>query len=148
MLELLIVMLLLAGITAISAPRIASLRESSNMASARAQLTATLAAARQAAQQKGRTAMFIRNGNEIRAVVPAGAGIPELVVSPRLDMSAEYKVQVSKNAVALDTIRFNSRGMASPRMTGTGIYRLVGSARRDSVCVGVVGQIYPRGCAP
>ena len=68
MLELMIVLLLLAGITAISAPRIASLRDSSNMASARAQLTATLATARAAALQKGRTALFIRNGNEIRAV--------------------------------------------------------------------------------
>ena len=146
--EMLIVVVLLAGLTALSAPKISSLRHSSNMASARAQLVATLASARGAARQKGRTALFIRNGNEIRAVVPAGAGLPEIVVSPRTDYSTEFKVQVQKDGAAPDTIFFNSRGMASPRLTGTGIYRLVGSARRDSVCVGVVGQIYVRGCAP
>lgn len=145
LIEMMIVVVLLAGVTAMSAPRIAEIRHSSNMASARQQLTASLASARAAAIQKGRPALFVRSGNEIRVVVPMGAA-PEGIIVPRRDFVTEYKVRVETAGAATDTIQFDARGMASPRLTGTGVYLLVGASRRDSVCVGVVGQLYPRGC--
>lgn len=146
LIEMMIVVVLLAAVTAMSAPKIAEIRHSSNMASARQQVTATLASARAAAIQKGRPALFIRNGNEIRATVPYGTD-SQTVIVPRTDLNTEFRVRVEIGGAASDTIRFDSRGLASPRLTGTGIVHLVGSMRRDSVCVGVVGQLFPRGCA-
>lgn len=145
LMEVMIVVVMLAGLTALSAPRISAIRDSSNMASARQQLTAAIASARAAAVQKGRPALFIRDGNAFRAVVPMGAD-PEVIVVPRTDLEAEFKVRLTTGGAATDTVRFDSRGLASPRLTDTGIYHLVSSARRDSVCVGIVGQIFPRGC--
>jgi hypothetical protein len=39
------------------------------------------------------------------------------------------------------------RGFATPRLSSTGIFRITGASRKDSVCITPAGQIMPRSCS-
>ncbi|MHB1224842.1 MAG: GspH/FimT family pseudopilin [Gemmatimonadaceae bacterium] len=144
LLELLIVVVISGMLAMMAAPRISAARNTANLVSAREQLSAAISTARAAAIQKGQpvTLRFTAAGPSATVVGRTGAQLR--IVAP-VDLRTQYGVTVSTRT---DTIRFDSRGLAAPKLGGRAVFRLTGAAGGvDSVCVGVLGQIMPRGCS-
>ncbi len=144
LLELLIVIVISGMLAMFAAPRISEARNAANLVSAREHLSAAVSTARAAAIQKGEpgTLRFTAAGPSATIRNRTGA---EFHVVPPMDMRTVYGVTVSAST---DSIRFDSRGLAAPKLRGRAVFRLTGTAGgADSVCVGLLGQIMPRGCS-
>jgi hypothetical protein len=61
--------------------------------------------------------------------------------------STLYNVSVSPKDAALTSITFDGRGFAVPRLSSTGIFRINGANKKDSLCITTAGQLMPRGCS-
>jgi type IV fimbrial biogenesis protein FimT len=141
--EMIIVVGVVGLLTIISLPRFSGLVERNRLSAAREELTAAIATARAAAVQKGRTATLFVSGNQMWVtVVNAGAGTTTVV--PVKSFSSLYNVSV---AATEPSITFDMRGFLTPRLASTGVFRIVGASRRDSVCITSAGQIMPRSCS-
>jgi Tfp pilus assembly protein FimT len=140
---MLIVVVIIGGLTLFSIPKFAVLQERSKLTSARQEIEAALVTARAAAIQKGRVAkLHIANNRLSVTVIPVGGGAQQTVI-PVMPLDSVYGLSLS---VTDTVITFDVRGFASPRLSGTAIFRLIGRTRRDSVCVSTSGQIMSRGC--
>src|SRR5688572_5194848 len=141
---MLIVVSVVGLLTLFSLPKFAKLAERNRLSAARDELASAIATARAAAVQKGRTATLFLSGNKMWVtVVTSSAGATTTVV-PVKSFGTLYNVSVT----ATDpSITFDMRGFATPRLSSTGIFRIVGASRRDSVCVTTAGQIMPRSCS-
>jgi prepilin-type N-terminal cleavage/methylation domain-containing protein len=144
LLEMLIVMVIVAGLAIFSLPRFGGLRDRSRMTAARQEIEAGIATARAAAIQKGRTARFRLAAGFLTVTVDTTAGGAQKTLIARHSLDSLHGVTTS----ATDTmITFDPRGFAQPRLAATGIFRVLGTGRRDSVCVTPAGQIMPRRCS-
>lgn len=144
LMEILIVVVIGGILALIAAPRISEARNTANLVSAREQLSAAVSTARAAAIQKGEpvTLRFTAAGPSATMLGRTGT---VLRIVPPVDLRAVYGVTVSAST---DSIRFDSRGLAAPKLRGRAVFRLTGAAGGvDSVCVGLLGQIMPRGCS-
>ena len=140
--EMLIVVVMVGALTMFALPKFSKLVESNKLGAAREEITSMIATARASAVQKGRTATLRINGNKMWVTaVPAHGGAAVTVV-PMKNFSL-YNVSVAATDSA---ITFDMRGFANPRLSSTGVFRIVGSSKRDSVCITTAGQIMPRGC--
>ncbi len=152
MVELLLVITMVGAVVAIAMPKLRGFRDTSAVRSARLELTTAIEAARAASIQRGRPARVrIMNDTILVTVDTAavGAGAPGryTVLGPK-SLRGEHAVIVT-GATASDTgIAFDSRGLASPRLTGTAVFVLVRNATRDSVCVSRLGMLLPARCTP
>lgn len=141
--EMIIVVGVVGLLTIISLPRFSGLVERNRLSAAREELTAAIATARAAAVQKGRTATMFVSGNQMWVtVVNSGSGTTTVV--PVKSFSSLYNVSV---AATEPSITFDMRGFLTPRLASTGVFRIVGASRRDSVCITSAGQIMPRSCS-
>lgn len=142
--EMLIVVVMVGMLTMITLPKFSGLVERNRLSAAREEIAAAIATARAAAVQKGRTATLRFSGNQMWVtVVTSNAGATTTVVPVKSFMTL-YNVSV---AATDTTITYDMRGFVTPRLGSTGIFRIVGGSRRDSVCITTAGQIMPRGCA-
>jgi Tfp pilus assembly protein FimT len=144
---MLIVVGLVGLLTLFSLPRFSGLVERNKLSAAREEVTAAIATARAAAIQKGRAATLFLNGNQMWVtVVTSDAGATTTVV-PVKSFSSLYNVSVAESNLGLTSLTFDMRGFVTPRLAGTAMFRIVGSSKRDSVCITTAGQIMPRGCS-
>lgn len=144
LIELLIAIVICGVLAMVAVPRIASARDSANLVSAREQVSASIATARAAAIQKGEPVTIRFTAAGPSAVIRGRTGNDVRLVAP-VDLRALYGVTVD---AGVDSIRFDSRGLATPKLRGMAVFRLTGTGGGvDSVCVGVLGQILPRKCA-
>jgi prepilin-type N-terminal cleavage/methylation domain-containing protein len=128
-------------------------RDRQAVRAARQQISATVAAARAAALQRGRTGRFTVRGDTVTALVDtAGPGMPVsgtfVVLAPHA-LDTEFGVRVTLRTSADAVIAYDARGLANPRLSGR-IARLIvtkGTAK-DSVCFSTLGQILRNGCLP
>ena len=142
--EMLIVVVMVGALTLIAIPKFSGLVERNKLSAAREEIAAAIATARAAAVQKGRTATLWFSGNQMWVtVVTSNAGATATVV-PMKSFTSLYNVSVAASDSA---ITFDMRGFATPRLSSTGIFRIVGTSRRDSVCITTAGQIMPRSCS-
>ena len=144
LLELVIVIVISGMLMMIAAPRISEARNTANLVSAREQVSAAISTARAAAIQKGEpvTVRFTAAGPSATIRGRTGA---EVRIIPPVDLRSVYGVTVSTRT---DSIRFDSRGLAAPKLSERAVFRMTGlGGGVDSVCVGVLGQIMPRGCS-
>jgi prepilin-type N-terminal cleavage/methylation domain-containing protein len=142
--EMLIVVVIIGGLTLFSIPKFAVLQERSKLTSARQEIEAALVTARAAAIQKGRVAkLHIANNKLSVTVIPVGGGVEQTVL-PVMPLDSVYGITMT---VTDTLIVFDVRGFASPRLAATGMFKLIGRTRRDSVCISTTGQILSRGCA-
>jgi prepilin-type N-terminal cleavage/methylation domain-containing protein len=140
--EMLIVVVVMSLLALFSLPRFQGLYERSRLASARQEIIAAIATARAAAIQKGRASRLTLNGNQLAVTVTSSSGTQTTII-PRMPLDSLYGISVS----APDSVlAFDVRGFVTTSIYGTGIFRLVGTSRRDSVCITATGQIMPRGC--
>lgn len=142
--ELLIVLVIVGGLMFFALPKFSGLMERKQLSAAREEIAAAIATARAAAVQKGRTATVYISGNSIRVTAVTNGSGGTTTIVPQKSLLASYNVGV----VSTDTaITFDMRGFASPRLASTGIVRITGSSRRDSVCITTAGQLMPRSCS-
>jgi len=143
--EMLIVVVVLGGLALFSLPKFNGLVERNNITAARQEIAAAVATARAAAIQKGSTATVSLNGGLLTVtVVNAGGGGSTTLVGPK-PLNTTYGVTITTNAAADTAMTFDLRGFA--RLGSTGIVRIAGTSRRDSLCLTTAGQIMPRGCS-
>jgi prepilin-type N-terminal cleavage/methylation domain-containing protein len=142
--EMIIVVGVVGLLTIISLPRFSGLVERNRLSAAREELTAAIATARAAAVQKGRTATLFVSGNQMWVTVVNSGGGATTTVVPVKSFSSLYNVSV---AATEPSITFDMRGFLTPRLASTGVFRIVGASRRDSVCITSAGQIMPRSCS-
>lgn len=143
--EMVIVVVMVGMLSIFAIPKFTVIAESNKITAAREEIAAAIATARAAAVQKGRTATLWFSSNQMWVtVVTSNAGATTTVV-PLKSFTTLYNVSVTPPA---SSITFDMRGFLSPRLPAPmGVFRIVGRARRDSVCVTPVGQIMPRGCS-
>jgi type II secretory pathway pseudopilin PulG len=144
--ELVIVCVLVGGLTLMTMPRIGTMRDTYGVQAAKQQLAAALATARTAAVQKGRLARFRANGNVFSAVVDTSSSDSIYVIRPK-NLGTEFGVTLELRVPGDSVLRFDSRGFrTTPRTAATQVYVLRRGASRDSVCLGMRGQLLTRGC--
>jgi len=144
LLELLIVFVLVGVMSTIAWPRMGRMRESYRVQSAKQQVMAAITTARAAAVQKGRTARFRVSGNVISAVVRTGASESTYVVRAK-DLQREFSVTLEPQAPGDTVVTWEARGFG--RITDAPlVIRIRSATKTDSVCVGAIGQLMPRGC--
>jgi prepilin-type N-terminal cleavage/methylation domain-containing protein len=145
--EMMMVIVIISGLTLFSLPKFHALEERSRLASARQELQAAIATARAAAIQKGRTAQVVIVGNALTVRVTIdNAGTTKTLLN-RIQLDSVYKVTVTPSAPADSLLTFDMRGFLRPRLGATEIYHIVGASKRDSVCITTGGQIMPRSCS-
>lgn len=145
LLELLIVFVLVGVLSMIAWPRMGQMRETYRIQSAKQQVMAAITTARAAAVQKGRTARFRVNGNVISAVVSTGAVDSSYVVRPK-NLQQEFAVTIVPETPGDTLVTWEARGFG--RIANAPLIILIrGATKTDSVCVGALGQLMPRGCA-
>ena len=144
--EMLIVVVMVGMLTLMTLPKFSGLVERNKLSAAREEIAAAVATARAAAVQKGRTATLRFSGDNMWVtVVTSGAGATTTIV-PVKNYRTLYNVSLS--VASSDTlITYDTRGFASPTLGGTAIFRIVGTSKRDSVCITAAGQIMPRSCS-
>ena len=149
MIELLLVVVTLAVMFAMVAPRVTTIRESSTLRASRQQLVAAFSAARAAALQKGRPSALIINGNEVNVRVRSGLNGANVRVFGPVRFDVSFGAQLERLAGAPDSIAYNQRGMMSNVLAnGDAVirYRLRYGAKADTVCISAAGLILPKGC--
>jgi len=142
--ELLIVVTMVGALTLFALPKFSGLVARNKLQAARDEITAAIATARASAVQKGRTATLRINNNRVWVTVVTDDAGTTMTVVPMKSMMTLYNVSV---AASDSIIHFDMRGFANPRLGATGVFRLLGGAKRDSVCITAAGQIMPRGCS-
>ena len=145
LLELLIVFVLVGILSMIAWPRMGQMRETYRIQSAKQQVMAAITTARAAAVQKGRTARFRVGGNVMSAVVRTSASDSAFVVRPR-NMLQEFAVTIVPGNPADTLVTWEARGFG--RVSPAPLRLIIqGATKADTVCVGAIGQLMPRGCS-
>ncbi|MFL5578883.1 MAG: GspH/FimT family pseudopilin [Gemmatimonadaceae bacterium] len=141
--ELMIVFVIFGLVLAIGVPRFNYMRETSQMRSAKSQITSLLATARATAIRRAKATEVRRDANML--VVISGT---DTVVRPvRLDTL--YRVTLA--TAAPTTVRYDARGVASSMASGAtaltyGTFKFQRESFADSVCVTRLGQVQKDGC--
>jgi prepilin-type N-terminal cleavage/methylation domain-containing protein len=140
LIELLIVVVIVGIVALVTVPRGHDMLVRNSVRSAKQEVAATLAVAKNSAIHNGRIARFVRNGNVVHARLEIGTQWDTLG-APN-NMMSSHRVHVESNP---DTIRFDPRGFA---LGINGAYQTVRVSRgtvRDSVCVTRFGRIITEG---
>ena len=145
--EMLIVVSIMALMATFALPKFRGLAERNRLTSAREELAAAIATARAAAVQKGRTATLVLTGNQMWVTVVTNNAGSTTTIVPVKSFSSLYNVSVSPKDAALTSITFDMRGFATPRLSSTGIFRINGASKKDSLCTTTAGQLMPRSCS-
>ncbi len=149
MIELLMVVVTLAIMFAMVAPRVTSIRESSTLRAGRQQLSAAFSAARAAALQKGRPSALLINGNEVTVRVRSGLNNSNVRVFGPLRLDVSLGITLQRLGDAPDSVAYNARGLMSNAIEGdqTLRYRLTYGTKSDTLCISSAGLILPKGCS-
>lgn len=140
--EMVVVLILFAVLTALSIPRLHGAQSSAGLRSARTQTAIYLAQAHALAIQRGREARFVRSGNTISVTVDSSG--TQVVYGRQHDLSSEHDVIIP--SATQDMISFDARGFAT-NINTVAVVVLTRDGMRDSVCVAKIGKIITRGCS-
>jgi type IV fimbrial biogenesis protein FimU len=145
--ELIITVSIVGLLMGFTLPKFSGLIERNRLTAARAELSTAIATARAAAVQKGRSATLFVSGNQMWVnVVTSDAGATTTVV-PLKSFGDLYNVSVLPKDPAHTSVTFDMRGFLSPRLSQTAVFRILGTSRKDSVCITPSGQLMPRSCS-
>lgn len=140
LIELLIVVVIVGIVALVAMPRGHEVLVRNSVRSAKQEVAAALAVAKNSAIHNGRPARFVRNGNVMHVRLEVGAQFDTIGVP--LNMLSTHKVSVESNP---DTIRFDSRGFALGIPGAYQTVRLTRGTVLDSVCVTKFGRIITEG---
>lgn len=145
--EILIVLAVSGILAAIATPAIGRTYDRLNVQAATRQLAAAVGAARAASLQKGRPSRLRISSTGMMSVTvdTNSLGNAATVISARLP-GASNGLTVTPRRAADSLLSFDARGFVSPRLASNAVIVIAGTAARDSICVGRLGQILDRGC--
>jgi len=145
--ELLIVVVIVGVLAIMTAPRIKSARDGYSVNAARERVTAAVAAARAAAIHTGRESLFWTSGQYISIWTMNPTTGSWVIHTPLQHIGSSHDgVQLQLGGSGWSYVWFEPRGLTKYKPGSTTVFRLVGSAKKDSVCVSRLGQILPRSC--
>jgi type II secretory pathway pseudopilin PulG len=145
--EILIVVVIVGVLSIMTAPRIKSARDSYSVNAARERVTAAVAAARAAAIHTGRESLFLTSGQYISVWTKnPTTGFWQQQLTMQHIGSTHDGVQLQLGGSGWSYVWYEPRGLTLYKPSATTVFRLVGSTKRDSVCVSRMGQILPRSC--
>jgi prepilin-type N-terminal cleavage/methylation domain-containing protein len=149
LLELLIVVSMVGLLALFGIPKFRVVRDQNNVSGARARVEAAIATAKAAAIHKGRLSRFEVTGNGIAVwTMDPTSGAWQSTLK-WMDLGSVFPgVQIQVGGPGIAQLYYEPRGLtwSGSKPPSTLVFRLVGQARRDSVCVTRQGQILPRGC--
>ncbi|HUF26331.1 MAG TPA: GspH/FimT family pseudopilin [Gemmatimonadaceae bacterium] len=129
----------LIGITSmIALPKLAAVREQSEIHGAKRQILTQLAGARGSAIQRGRTVQLRTVGNQVWLTSDVGGS--QTSISPVVYTASSFGVTVTASH---DPITFDARGFATSLPATGAMFVLESAARRDSICVTRLGLPLP-----
>lgn len=141
--EILIVITIIGIISAISLPRLGSLRDKSELSGAMSRFTRGVMAARQAAIQRGKRSAFRHKSNQIWVIVDTTATDSVIVVSP-VSLMDLYGVQVTAPE-GLASIGYDPRGVST--QASKQVFRFKHRSNLvDSLCVSKLGNTIRTQC--
>ena len=139
MIEMLIVMVIFAILTAVAMPKLGRSRTLSNVSSAKTQIAMMLSTAKGAAVSRGSTTVMHRTGNTIWV---SGATTADTIVRPQA-LGTRYGVTISV-PTGSDSVVFDPRGMA--QLSTQTRFVVTRDTKVDTVCVTRGGAIMQKGC--
>ena len=141
--ETMITMAIIGIITAMALPRLGTIRNKSEMSGALARFTRGVMAARQAAIQRGKRAVFRTQNNKIWVIVDTTATDSVIVISP-ISLLDVYNVTVTE-PTGLSSIGYDPRGVST--QSSQQVFRFQhSSSLRDSLCVSKLGNTIRTKC--
>jgi prepilin-type N-terminal cleavage/methylation domain-containing protein len=136
--ELMIVLSIVGILAAVSLPRLARLKDQSELATATSRFTRAVMAARQVAIQRGKTAYFKQSSNNIWVIVDTtGTNADSVLVTAQLNIKALHNVDVTPSNLV--SIPYDPRGVSSQatKQVFTFTHR---SGLVDSLCISRLGN--------
>lgn len=143
--ELLIVVAIIGIISAISIPKLGSLKDQGELSSAATRVTRAVMAARQAAIQRGQRAYFKHQNNSVWVIIDTiGNGADSVQVSLPFNLKTAHNVEVT-SPTGLTSIEYDPRGIATTSSKTTFVFTHR-SGRRDSICISKLGNTIREKC--
>ena len=139
LIELLLVIVTMALILTILAPRMSVAATSASVQSASFEMANRIALARQMAIRRSAPTVFHSTSNKAW-ITTDQAGV-QTIVGDTLFLAQKYNVSVTSS---VDTIRYSARGFAN--LSSSQTYELARSGKTRTVCVTAAGLILSRGC--
>src|ERR1051325_289226 len=128
--EMLMVMVIAAISMRIALPKIAGMRDKSNLRTAKQAVMAEIANARAAAIRRSAVATFNLAGDSVYATTTISGTTANVRKPIRIDRTWNVTVRVSPGGGATDNIAFDPRGFAT-NLTGTRIYKFTRNSTTD-----------------
>jgi Tfp pilus assembly protein FimT len=133
------VIVMMALILMILAPRLSGVTTSASVQSASFEVANRIALARQVAIRRGVPTVFHQTSNKVWLTTDQSG--TQTVYGDTLFVQQKYNVSVTST---MDTIRYSARGFASLGASQT--FELVRSGKTQTVCVTAAGLVLSRGC--
>jgi prepilin-type N-terminal cleavage/methylation domain-containing protein len=147
LIEIMLVVVIVGVLAVTTVPKISQARDQYSVIAARQRVAAAVATARAAAIHGGRESLFIVSGQYISVWTKnPTTGFWQQRIPYQSIGEAHDNVQVEIGGSGWHYIWFEPRGLTLYRPPSTTVYRLVGKAKSDSVCVTRLGQILPENC--
>jgi prepilin-type N-terminal cleavage/methylation domain-containing protein len=144
--ELLIVIVIIGILSGVSLPRMATLRNTTNINGAMTRLTRAVMAARQSAIQRGKRAYFKTNNSYVWVTLDTtGNNTDSVIVTAATSLSSAFGVTVS-SPTGLTTIEYDPRGIATQSAKKTFVFTHTSSGQKDSICVSKLGNTIRERC--
>lgn len=137
--ELLIVIIMMAVIMSMAAPKIEGMRNSTNVHSASFDMANRITIARQVAIRRGAETVFHATANKTWINIDQNGS--QTIIGDTLFLAQKYNVALTSS---VDTIRYSTRGFASLGSSQT--YQVARSGVTQTVCVTAAGFVLSRGC--
>lgn len=148
LIEILIVVVIVGVLTMIAAPRVRATSDQYNVKAARERIASSVATARATAIHSGRESVFWTSGNWFAVWTQnPTTGAWQQAVPWQNMISTHSGVNLQIGGAGWSYVWFEPRGLTKYRPSSTVVFRLVGKATTDSVCVSRLGQILPNNCA-
>ncbi len=143
-LELIMVIVIIGIISAISVPRMTTLKDQAQLSGATTRFSRAIMSARQAAIQRGRRSYFRHKSNAIWVIVYT-TGNDSVIVSVPYSLVTSYGVEVT-SPTGLSTIEYDPRGVAIQPEKKVFQFKHTRSGRIDSLCVSRLGNLIRTRC--
>lgn len=146
LIELLIVIAILCVVYLRLIPIVSEIKARSALRATRQQLISAVAAARNAALQKGRLAtLTLSSTGASVTVLNASTGTASTILGP-LSFNAQYGTLLNALSSAPTTVTFDPRGLVTPAAASISKYQISISQWADTVCMSGSGMVLRRGC--
>lgn len=146
LIELLLVIAVLGVVATMVMPAIGELRARSGLRSARTLFVSSLATARSAAVQKGKTARLTLTGGALAVTAMSGLRATPIQIQGPVYLARITGASFAALRGAPTEIVYDARGLITPAINTVARYELRVGALTDTVCITGAGHVMAKGC--